>query len=395
VLLGTSYIPFPPWAIFFCYVPLWFVWLHSRSWKQVVLTGWVAQFVGTLIGFNWVAYTVHEFGQMPWPVAILTLIGFAAIANIYMAVAGLAWHLYVTKLRLSRTGAVWALPVMMSIAERLSPMIFDWHFGYTWLWAGFPALQFADVIGFMGLSTLGNFFNAVLLRALLHARDGRRWWTWAAAVPALFAAMNLAGYLYGPKPARTQACGFSWSRPTSATTKNLRAEQGNARDAVVENFRRVTAEGLRGPQKPDFVVWPETAFPEILDDPAMRAGYAAELREIVTGVRDEAQYRRLFGRPRQPQGRERVPGSRQLGPLARAALPQDPAPRLRRVPPGRRLLPGPLRCPAAGLGTLPEAPAPQSSMRPASGSGRRSVTRACSTGSRGASPTTARRSSST
>jgi apolipoprotein N-acyltransferase len=65
--------------------------------------------------------------------------------------------------------------------------------------------------------------------------------------------------------------------------QKLAAEQGNARDAVVENFRRVTAEGLRGPQKPDFVVWPETAFPEILDDPAMRAGYAAELREIVTG----------------------------------------------------------------------------------------------------------------
>src|SRR3954447_12682970 len=53
VLLGTSFIPFPPWAIFFCYVPLWLVWLTGPSWKRVFWTGWLAQFVGTLIGFNW------------------------------------------------------------------------------------------------------------------------------------------------------------------------------------------------------------------------------------------------------------------------------------------------------------------------------------------------------
>jgi len=30
VLLGTSFIPFPPWAVFFCFVPLWRVWLDGR-----------------------------------------------------------------------------------------------------------------------------------------------------------------------------------------------------------------------------------------------------------------------------------------------------------------------------------------------------------------------------
>jgi len=59
-LLGTSFIPFPPWAIFFCYVPLWLAWLDEPSWKRILWTGWLAQFVGTLIGFNWVAYTAHS-----------------------------------------------------------------------------------------------------------------------------------------------------------------------------------------------------------------------------------------------------------------------------------------------------------------------------------------------
>ena len=37
--------------------------------ERVFWTGWATQFVGTLIGFNWVAYTVHEFGHLPWPLA--------------------------------------------------------------------------------------------------------------------------------------------------------------------------------------------------------------------------------------------------------------------------------------------------------------------------------------
>ncbi|MGE5247985.1 MAG: hypothetical protein ACM3L8_06530 [Verrucomicrobiota bacterium] len=27
LLIGTSYIPFPPWALAFCFVPLWRFWL--------------------------------------------------------------------------------------------------------------------------------------------------------------------------------------------------------------------------------------------------------------------------------------------------------------------------------------------------------------------------------
>ena len=34
LLIGTSYIPFPPWAIFFCFVPLWIYWLKTKSLKK-------------------------------------------------------------------------------------------------------------------------------------------------------------------------------------------------------------------------------------------------------------------------------------------------------------------------------------------------------------------------
>src|SRR5665213_2951249 len=78
--IGTSYIPLPPWAYLFAFVPLWIFWLKEPSLIRVFIGGWVTQFVLTLLGFSWVAHTIHEFGHMPWPVAILGLIGFCSFA---------------------------------------------------------------------------------------------------------------------------------------------------------------------------------------------------------------------------------------------------------------------------------------------------------------------------
>jgi len=54
ILIGTSYIPFPPWAIFFGYVPLWYSLLHESSLKQVFFKSLACQFVLSFIGFYWI-----------------------------------------------------------------------------------------------------------------------------------------------------------------------------------------------------------------------------------------------------------------------------------------------------------------------------------------------------
>jgi apolipoprotein N-acyltransferase len=281
-LLGTSFIPFPPWAIFFCYVPLWLVWLTEPSWKKLFLTGWIAQFVGTLIGFNWVAYTVHEFGHLPWPAAVATLLLFAGFANLHIPLAGLAWLLFGRTFRLSIAGKVWALPVLASIGERVFPMIFDWNFGYTWLWAGFPAFHLADVVGFLGLSSIGLFFNALLLQAWLKARAGARWWPWAVSVPVLFLALNVWGSVHGRPQPTDASLKFLVVQANIGNEDKVASEQGQSQDAVVDRFRQLTHDGLAEHPAVDFVVWPETAFPELIEDPLLLTGYAAKLRQIVT-----------------------------------------------------------------------------------------------------------------
>src|SRR5262245_58012825 len=93
IFIGTSYIPFPPWASMFAFVPLWIFWLaqaeRGESLKKIFLAGWITQFVLTLIGFNWIAHLAKEFGHFPWAVAIVTLLLFCAFANLYVPLAGI------------------------------------------------------------------------------------------------------------------------------------------------------------------------------------------------------------------------------------------------------------------------------------------------------------------
>ena len=74
ILIGTSYIPFPPWASLFCFVPLWLFWNRQTHLKNVLLGGFITAFIFTLIGFNWVAYLLHEFAHLDWPFAVMGLL---------------------------------------------------------------------------------------------------------------------------------------------------------------------------------------------------------------------------------------------------------------------------------------------------------------------------------
>lgn len=283
ILVGTSYIPFPPWAIFFAFVPLWICWLKANSWRQVFWTGWIAQFVLALIGFNWVAYTVHEFGHLPWVAAVLTLFLFCSLANLHIPLVGLTWFFIVKRFRLNVAAQVCMLAILASVGERIFPMIFDWHFGYTWLWAGFPAFQLADIVGFVGLSNIGFFFNAALLWAWWLSTQKRAWWPLAVFVPALFLLMNVWGHFHKLGLQTPDAkLRFLIVQANIGNQEKLMAEQGWAfRDTVINRFAATTREGLKREGPADFVVWPETAFPEIIGSPSLNFGYALKLKSFI------------------------------------------------------------------------------------------------------------------
>ena len=302
ILAGTSYIPFPPWALLFCFVPLWLFWLREESWTRILLGGWAAQFVFTLIGFHWVAHTAHEFGHLPWPVSALALFLFCALAHLFVPLAGLVWALLRSRMHLPRWALLGLLPALTALGEFAWPMIFPWNLGYAWLWGHLPVYQLAEYTGFQGVSAITIFLNL----AFLAAWENRGSWRGVrilAATLAFFAAVNALGWLRGESLAPPD--GEMRVLVVQANIGNLAkewAEKGQGfREEILQKYFALTAKGWaanRG-RRPDFALWPESAFPDTIHPGRMDEGNTLALREflrrrsipLVTGARgfDEAE----------------------------------------------------------------------------------------------------------
>lgn len=289
-LIGTSYIPFPPWALFFCLAPLFLYWKNAESPKKAFFAGWLTQFILNLIGFHWIAYTAIEFGHFPVWAGVLTLIAFAAIAHLQFPIGGAVglWLARKFKIRQDLTMAVCAL--VFGFAWHEFPMIFPWHLGYPWLWAKMPGAQFADVIGFDGLNLLTIFVNFCVAMAIdqgLFRRPvavKRPALAWLGAGIATVAALNFAG-LGRDKP---------WRETNDAELKIL-AIQGNIgnydkqmvelgrhfRDPVVNKYIDLTKAGLATHPEADAIIWPETAFPDVMDIPYQADTNASKVRNLL------------------------------------------------------------------------------------------------------------------
>jgi apolipoprotein N-acyltransferase len=284
LLLGTSNIPFPPWALLFCFVPLWLFWLREGSVRKILWGGWLTQFLFCLVGFHWVAHTAHEFGHMPWPAAVLVLLLFCAFGHLFVVLAGLAFALLRDRLRLSRGAQMALLPCVTALLWRIVPMIFPWNLGYPWMGARLPAFQLAEFVGFEGLGVLTLFLNLALLAAW-ERRKERKGAYLLGGTAALLLLLNGAGWIAGK------------GQPTPDATARILVVQGNignlekvsaetredAREEILRRYFRLTRIGLTREEgrAPDFAVWPETAFSGTILTGRRHAGYTAVLSEFV------------------------------------------------------------------------------------------------------------------
>ncbi len=278
--MGTSYIPFPPWALLFCFVPLMSQWLKESNSKRIFLTGWICQFAFTLIGFNWVAYTIHEFGRMPWPIAIIGLLLFCAFANIHIPVAGWVWHKLFKK-TLNPVVRVVSLITILAISERIYPMIFDWNLGYTWLWAKFPAYQLADLVGFFGLSSITWFFQGLILYTWVY-REGARRLAGLYASIFLFLALNVLGWLHTPDTDAFHKTKIAVIQANIGNLEKQLAEVGYGfRQSIIDNYLFLSR--MESVNEPDFYLWPETAYPDFLTERSyLDSVYGMQIRSFLS-----------------------------------------------------------------------------------------------------------------
>ena len=123
-------------------------------------------------GVTWIYVSLHDFGAMPMPIAIIALIILCAYLSLFPAFS--VWIL--AKLRLAPS-LIWA-----SVAAALW-MLFEWlrgslFTGFPWLAMGYsqapfsPLVGFAPILGAYGISLIMVFSAALLF---LWFEKGRKW----------------------------------------------------------------------------------------------------------------------------------------------------------------------------------------------------------------------------
>ena len=268
-LIGTSYIPFPPWASLFCFVPLWIFWSQQTSFKNVFLGGLVTAFVFTLIGFNWVTYLLHEFAHLDWPIALIGMLVYALIAHLYVPLAGLLWFWGQRKFMWPERLSLWLMAIITILCEAYSLTLFDWNFGYSWYGANIPVYQWAEFIGFSGLSAATLLCNVAFYLAWKQRKQNSGKIILMTVI-AGFILLNAGGlWLKNRLPRPDASFKTLLVQASIENSEKMAAELGKGFSKEIFNrYTTLTDNALKTHKKSkiDFVMWPETAFPALLGE---------------------------------------------------------------------------------------------------------------------------------
>jgi len=269
ILIGTSYIPFPPWASLFCFVPLWLFWNQQTRLRDVFLGGLLTAFVFTLIGFNWVAHLLHEFAHLDWPIALIGLLFYALIAHLYVPLAGILWFTGQRKFEWSKRLSLGLMAIITVLCEAYSFTLFDWNFGYSWYGANLPIYQWAEFIGFSGLSAATLLCNIPLYVAW-QKRKQNSGKVLLAVVISGFMLLNFSGlWLQARLPKPDASFTTLLVQASTENAEKMAAELGKGYSQEILNRYTVLTDNALNSHKDkkiDFVLWPETAFPALLGD---------------------------------------------------------------------------------------------------------------------------------
>lgn len=295
LLVATSYPPFPAWAILFCWVPLWIFCSKQISLTRTFWAGWWTQFILSLIGFHWVAYTAHTFGDLPWFAAFPALLAFAAFVHLHIPLS----LVFVNALRGRKEWPAWALflayAISLSLLERIWPMIFPWHLGYGLFYTRLEIYQLAEWVGFSGLSSWISLLNAMIamgVAAWLNRKDFFRAGVWIASSVMIFLLGNIAGSLIHPSDKTDAAAKTVKALIVQANIghfdkimaeKNLKSGTGDLQRVVQQIYFQLTDEALQKFPEAEMIIWPETALADYLDLDYLSRPRQLELRQKVMG----------------------------------------------------------------------------------------------------------------
>lgn len=272
-LVGTSYIPFPGWALLFCFVPLWLAAIQLNAertpLKRIFFAGWCTQFILTLIGFNWIFYTASEFGEFNWVMALGALLAFAATVHIYIPLS-LIFAIWIIRRRAINSSFLQLLIIALAHAliERVWPSIFEWNLAYSLLYMKLPVFQWADTVGFWGLSTWILVLQAIVAFAWLQRHRNRKlmfglFFAIVIFISALVGTGQMKEKLWSTTNASVK---FAVAQGNIGNSDKIQSEKKERfQSYILDHYSQLTEQHLATTSDTEIMLWPETAMPIALD----------------------------------------------------------------------------------------------------------------------------------
>ncbi|MBK9293218.1 MAG: apolipoprotein N-acyltransferase [Oligoflexia bacterium] len=281
VLCFTSYPPFPAWAIFFCFVPVWNQWFTLKNLKHTLISAFICQFLITLGGFYWVAHTAWEFGKIPIPLNILVMLLFCCISNLHIVFAALVAHFVKIKLNLRPAFYFVTVAVLYAFFEYIWPSIFPWNLGYPLLFSGLKTAQLAEFVGFNILSLFVLLLNSLF--AMSFYRFPQK--AWSDAIILFLVLLGLSEFLgqltLKKLPLADKSSSIAIVQTNMGSFEKYWKQYGQNFQLPIINKLFELTENVVKTKKPDLVVWPENAFPTNLDSYYLFGAYQQNLIEFI------------------------------------------------------------------------------------------------------------------
>lgn len=266
-ILGSTYYCFPAPIIAF-YIFGRIIYQNKSLKKQIV--AWAFFSIGFyLLGFNWIPYTLYEFGNVEAP--LNQIIGFLSFTVLLPPVL-----IFILAIKLSNKylSAEWIehlkKPLNISIIATITlenlPSQFPAFPGHSWLFLT-PYLGLGSIFG----SSIYTFFSFFLSTQFIFNKPSKKFILKVAAQISFFLFLNLLlTYIQNNFEYQKEKVNIRVVQANIGNDSKTASEKGDIK-SVYEIFSTYYDLSLKTSQTPfDLIIWPETAFPYNINTNSIR-----------------------------------------------------------------------------------------------------------------------------
>jgi apolipoprotein N-acyltransferase len=211
---------------------------------------------------------------------------FAAFMHLYIPAALLLTFWLRKKFALDPISSLITFACAITLGEIYWPVIFPWNLGYPLMWIQSGIVQWADIVGIIGLSFCVYLINGALSLAFLENFSSRSKKILGTAVLAVlllefsgsYRKQNWLETNFTKKVLVVQA--------NIGNLEKMYAEKGAGfQQYITDSYFQLTRTGLAVHPDTQLIVWPESAFPDHLNPHAYSHKFTKQLLDFSTEVK--------------------------------------------------------------------------------------------------------------